>query len=85
MFSLYPNYLRKWKGGERPWGVIQISSDGNDQMIFLGGLIQVLQFFLGIQNNLKIQMVWWIKTTTNIQFLLFIFFVLYHVKQIFKA
>ena len=39
MFSLYPNYLRKWKGGERPWGVIQISSDGNDQMIFLGGLI----------------------------------------------
>ena len=39
MFSLYPNYLRKWKGGEQPWWVIQISSDGNDQMIFLGGLI----------------------------------------------
>ena len=36
MFSLYPNYLRKWRGGEWPKGVLQISGDGDDQRIFLG-------------------------------------------------
>ena len=36
MFSLYSNYLRKWRGGEGPGGVIQISSDGDDRRIFWG-------------------------------------------------
>ena len=70
MFSLYPNYLRKWRGGERPRGVLWISSDGDDQRIFLGRKtwqafflvwFDVSRDFFGIQNNLKIQMVWWIS------------------------
>ena len=34
MFSFNPNWLRKWRGGEGPRGVIQISSEGGDQRIF---------------------------------------------------
>ena len=50
MFSLYPNYLRKWRGGEGPRGVIQISSDGDDQRIFWGLDILDSGIFLGRKN-----------------------------------
>ena len=50
MFSLYPNYLRKWMGGEGPRGVIQISSDGDDRRIFWGLDILDSGIFLGRKN-----------------------------------
>ena len=50
MFSLYPNYSRKWRGGEGLGGVIQISSDRDDQRIFWGLDILDSGTFLGRKN-----------------------------------